>query len=307
LFKFQNFVLVALVLFIGLTHADAELRVVASIKPVHSLVASIMQGVGEPKLILDGSGTPHGYALKPSKARLLANADIIFWIGPGLETFMQRPVKTIGSAARSVELMNSSGLIVYPSRDFDQDEHSGETEKHDHGSFDPHIWLDPQNAKKMASTISAELIRSDPENADLYQKNTRNLVARLDELTDKTMMLLKPLKGRPFITHHDGYQYFEKRFGLSSKGALIANPEILPGVGHALKIRDSLKSIGSACLFTELQFPQKFVTVITENTNTKVALLDPLGSEIRPGPALYFKLMNVMAKSFHGCLSMIAN
>ncbi len=292
---------------IGAGSAGAEstgqLRVITSIKPVHSLVAAVMAGTGQPDLILDGTGSPHGYALKPSKAGLLAKAEIIFWIGPSLEAFLQKPVQTIGSSAISVELAKAGGLKTLPFREIDPGDHSDTAEAHDHGTIDPHIWLDPQNAKAMVRMIATVLAAADAKNEKAYQANAHRLAKKLDLQTDVSGKILSAIRKRPFVTHHDGYQYFERRFGLNSKGALIANPEILPGMGHALKIRNRLKTIGKSCLFTEKQFSQKFVTVMTENTGTKIALLDPLGSELQPGPEQYFLLIEQMTNSFYDCLS----
>lgn len=287
-------------------HAGAEMRVVASIKPVHSLVAAIMQGVGRPALILDGAGTPHSYALKPSKARLLAKARIVFWIGPGLETFLQKPVQTIASAARSVELGKSNGLVRHEIREFDSADVSGAHSHDAHDTFDPHFWLDPQNAKVMSKNISAELIKADPKNAETYQKNTEALMLRLGELQSQTQALLANVSAQPFITYHDGYQYFEARFGLNSHGAIVVNPEISPGAKRILQIREKLKFSGNICLFTEPQFSQNIISAVSENTEARVANLDPLGSKLAPGPGLYFELIKAMAKSFHECLSSIA-
>ena len=287
--------------------STGQLRVITSIKPVHSLVSAVMAGIGQPDLILDGAHSPHGYILKPSKAGLLAKADIIFWIGPSLEAFLQKPVKTIGSSAISVELAKADGLKTLPFREINSDKHSDTADAHDHGATDPHIWLDPQNAKAMVPMIANSLSDADAKNEKTYKANAAKLTKELDLQTDRSEKILTTVGKKPFITHHDGYQYFEQRFGLNSKGALIANPEILPGMGHALKIRDNLKTIGKSCLFTEKQFSQKFVTVMTENTDTKIALLDPLGSELKPGPELYFSLIEQMTNTFYECLSSLNN
>lgn len=285
----------------------SQLRVITSIKPVHSLVAAVMAGTGQPDLILDGTSSPHGYTLKPSKAGLLAKADIIFWVGPTLEAFLQKPVQTIGSSAISIELAKADGLKTLPFREIDPDEHSDTAEAHNHGTVDPHIWLNPQNAKAIVIMIANTLSEADTKNKKTYQENATKLTSELDLLTKRSEAILTAVRKRPFVTHHDGYQYFERRFELNSKGALIANPEVLPGMGHALKIRDSLKTIGKSCLFTEKQFSQKFVTVITENTDTKIALLDPLGSELESGPELYFLLIEQMTNTFSDCLSSLGN
>ena len=239
--------------------ANAEFRVVASIKPVHSLVAAIMKGTGQPDLILDGAGSPHSHTLKPSKAKLLAKANIIFWIGPELETFLQKSINTIGVSATSVELEKLDGLIKLLNRDFEDFEGSSHSADHDHGTNDPHIWLDPDNAKIIAQNIAATLARADPDNAAIYKTNADTLLLQLDNLINETDTKLAAVKDRPFLTHHDAYQYFEARFGLTSKGALISYSEIVPGARHIAQIIKKLKKLGNICLFTEPQLSQKLI------------------------------------------------
>ena len=114
------------------TLARAEVRVVASIKPVHSLVAAVMQGVGTPDLIVAGAGSPHSHALKPSQAGQLQNADLVFWIGPELEAFLEKSITGIARKAVSVELMDSRGLSKIKVREGDDfDDHGHDDSGHD--------------------------------------------------------------------------------------------------------------------------------------------------------------------------------
>ncbi|EAU42055.1 probable high-affinity zinc uptake system abc transporter protein [Fulvimarina pelagi HTCC2506] len=106
--------------------ANAQVNVVASIKPVHSLVAAVMDGVGEPGLIVEGAGSPHTYAMKPSQAQMLEDAQLVFWIGPGIEPFLQKPLETIGTTAKTIQLMDSHDLVKLPLRE------GGTFEEHDH-------------------------------------------------------------------------------------------------------------------------------------------------------------------------------
>ncbi|MGB2302020.1 MAG: metal ABC transporter solute-binding protein, Zn/Mn family, partial [Candidatus Puniceispirillaceae bacterium] len=128
--------------------AQADVYVVASIKPIHSLVSAVMQGVGEPSLLIEGAGSPHNYALKPSQAYELEKANLIFWIGHDLEAFLQRTIENIAPQAVSVPLIESHGIKTLPFREgasFDEHDHDKHDEhdhdkhdEHDHGEFDPH-------------------------------------------------------------------------------------------------------------------------------------------------------------------------
>ena len=174
-------------LFSFIATAKAEIKVVTSIKPIHSLASYIMDGVGSPDVIVDGYSSPHGFQLKPSHAKMLENADIIFWIGEGLENFLEKPLDTISKKAKKIEFLDVKGIKKLKFRDkniFDEhdhdehkheeDEHKHEEDEHDghddhgHGEYDPHIWLDPENAKLMIKVITKELSELDSKNASIY-------------------------------------------------------------------------------------------------------------------------------------------
>ena len=302
----------------------AEPRVVTSIKPVHSLVAGVMDGIGRPTLLVEGGGSPHTYALKPSQAAGLQKADMVFWIGGELEAFLEKPVATIAAKARSVELVHAPGLSMLEKRhggsfeahrhdnehdDDHKDEHKEEAHGHDkdhhadHDAGDLHIWLDPVNAKALVRVIAGELMRADPENAQRYRRNADAMLMLLDALRAEVDGRLAPLRGRPFVVFHDAYQYFEHRFGLQAAGSITVSPETIPGAERIREIRARLGKLNAACVFTEPQFQPKLVRVVTEGTGVKTGVLDPLGADIADGPELYFTLIRNMASSMEKCLA----
>lgn len=314
-------------------------KVVASIKPVHSLVASVMQGVAEPQLIIEGAGSPHTYSLRPSQARALQEADLIFWIGHELEAFLEKPVETIGTGAKSVELIDAHGLVKLPFREggafegHDHGEHGGEhghadhdEDKHDdhaghdhdethghddghgdghghaHGAFDAHIWLDPENAKAMVNEIAEALSAADPDNAAAYEANAAKTVERIETMRTDIDARLTPLRGKGFIVFHDGYQYFEKRFGVTASGSITVSPEVMPGAERVAEIKARIGELGATCVFAEPQFEPKLIQVVTEGTDARSGVLDPLGAELADGPDLYFGLIDGLASSMEQCL-----
>ncbi|EGL61994.1 ABC transporter, substrate binding protein (zinc) [Agrobacterium sp. ATCC 31749] len=309
--------------------ATAAPDVVVSIKPVHSLVAAIMKGVGEPQLIVDGAASPHTYNLRPSNARKLEKADVVFWVGPGLEAFLQKPLEALASKATVVELEDAKGLEKLPFREggpfeaHDDGEegheaHAGHTEdegahehendhagseEHEHGTYDTHLWLDPANAKAMAQAIETALIAADAGNAATYQANTKKLIDDLDALDAEVAETVKPVKDKPFIVFHDAYQYFEHRYGVKTAGSITVSPETLPGADRVKQMQEKVRQLGATCVFAEPQFEPKLVSVITEGTAAKSATLDPEAATLTPGPDLYFKLMRGIAGSLKNCLS----
>ncbi|MGH6928011.1 MAG: zinc ABC transporter substrate-binding protein, partial [Dongiaceae bacterium] len=223
--------------------------VVASVKPIHSLVAGIMAGVGEPALLVKGNASPHDYALKPSDAAALENADLVFWVGEGFELFLVRPLQSIADEGRVVELAETPGLVLLPPREGGLwephlDEHSGaehdEDENHGHGAFDGHLWLDPHNAKLMTARIADALAERDPEHSPIYRANRDALQARLDALDAELATRLESVRGVPFIVFHDAYQYFEKRYRLAGVGSITVNHEQPPGAGRLLDIQEKI-------------------------------------------------------------------
>ncbi|PYE87666.1 zinc ABC transporter substrate-binding protein ZnuA [Phyllobacterium leguminum] len=302
------------------TFAAGREGVVASIKPIDSLVAAVMEGVGKPTLIVQGAGSPHAYSLKPSDAEAIEHAKIIFWVGPGLENFLNKPLETLGAGAKIVALADAPGLTKLKFREggpFEAHEHGDEAgeghdhaqgeghEHHDHahGEYDMHIWLDPENAKIFVQDIARTLSEADPANAGRYESNAQAYSAKLDALTKEVAAELAPVKDKPFIVFHDAYQYFDKRFGLNTVGSLTVSPESMPGAQRVSEIHDKVKQLGATCVFAEPQFEPRLVKTVTEGTDAKSGVLDPLGASLKDGPDLYPQLIRNLADSLKGCLS----
>ncbi|UWM83979.1 zinc ABC transporter substrate-binding protein ZnuA [Rhizobium sp. SRDI969] len=306
-------------LFAGTMRAADAPVVVTSIKPIHSLVSAIMQGVGEPELIVDGAASPHTYNLKPSNARALQDAKVIFWVGPGLEAFLEKPLQALGRDASIAELDNAPGLVKLPFREGgafeahdDGDEHheadaahspDADHDDHEHGTFDTHLWLDPMNAKAMASEITTTLVAADPANALTYQANAKALDDRLTALDKEITATVAPVKGKPFIVFHDAYQYFEHRYGIRVAGSITVSPETIPGAERVSEIHRKVGELGATCVFAEPQFEPRLVNVVIEGTRAKSGVLDPEAATLKAGPDLYFTLMRGIANSMKDCLS----
>ena len=307
--------------------------VVASIKPVHSLVAAVMEGVGEPELLVKGAASPHAYALRPSEARALEQAKVVFWVGEGLEAFLVGPLETLGGNARVVELVDADDLIELDFReggpfeahdhgdheghdhahdDDDEADHDGGDdhaheghghEGHDHGAIDMHLWLDPSNAKAFVQEIEEALSAADPDNAATYEANADALNEKLDVLIAETDGALAPVRGRGFVVFHDAYQYFENRFDIQAAGSITVSPEAIPGAQRLTEIRAKVAELGATCIFAEPQFEPRLVSVVAEGTQARTGVLDPLGADLEDGPDLYFELIRNLTTSLTTCLA----
>ena len=329
--------------------ANAEIKVVTSIKPIHSLASYLMDGVAKPDLIVDGYASPHGFALKPSHAKMLQNADLIFWVGEDLENFLEKPLKSVAKKAEKIELMEIKGLTKLKFRERnifeghddhghkedDHDDHAKKEDDHDdhghddehkedghddhghddehkedghddhgheghaHGEYDPHIWLDPMNAKVILSEMAEHLIENDQKNEAKYKENLKKAHKDLDKLTKKVKSELN--KDVKSIVFHDAYQYFEERFGINILGAFTVNTDVLPGAEQLAEIREVIEHDKVSCIFSEPQFNPDIIKAVAKDTNVATGVIDPLGATLDPGKDLYFELISNMSKSFKGC------
>ena len=317
IFKSTIFTLTA-ALFLVLTPLKAEISVVTSIKPLHSLTSYIMEGVGEPELIIDGVASPHNFQIKPSHAKMLQNADLVIWIGEDLESFLPTALKSIPKDAVVFELLDQSGLKKlkfreknifeghddhghdeHAKKEDDHDDHGHDDHGHGHGSFDPHIWLDPANAKVIVKKITNQLSKIDKDNASTYKANSKKVIKDLDGLIKEVKNEIN--KDASFVVFHDAYQYFEKRFGLNVIGALTVNPDIMPGAEQLSEIREVIEHEKAKCIFSEPQFNPNIINSIASDTGVKTGVLDPLGANIDKGKNMYFDLIKDMSNSLKDC------
>ena len=320
--KFKKLPLIITLSFLTLfSQAYAEIKVVASIKPIHSLASYLMDGVKKPDLIVDGYASPHGFAMKPSHAKMLQEADLIFWVGEDIESFLVKPLGSIAKKAEKIELMEIRGInkLKFRERNIfeghddhghkedDHDDHAKKEDGHDdhgheghaHGEFDPHIWLDPLNAKKILKEMAKHLIENDQANESIYKENLKKANKDLDKLVKQVKSELN--KDFKSIVFHDAYQYFEKRFEVNVLGAFTVNTDVLPGAEQLSEIREIIEHEKVTCVFSEPQFNPNIINAVAKDTNIKTGVLDPLGATLNPGKGLYFDLISNMAKSFKGC------
>lgn len=281
---------------LGLSPAPAAPVVLATLKPVHSLVAAVMEGVATPDLLIGGALSEHSYELKPSDARKLHAATLIFEIGPDMETYLSGALRSAPGTV--VVLEQAAGVRLQSAR------HGGlwGEDPDSHGPRDPHIWLDPQNAIAMTGAIAAALAQSDPAHAARYRTNAARRVAELSALDREIAATVAPVRERPYFVFHDAYHYFEARYGLKPAGAITVSPERPVGARRLSVLRDAVLNGKAVCLFREPQFSPKLIETLDAGSAIRVGVLDPLGAELAPGAALYPRLMRDLAQSLAQCL-----
>jgi zinc transport system substrate-binding protein len=291
--------------------ANAEApRVVADIAPVHGLVSQVMQGVGEPELILLPGVSPHGYALRPSQARALQKAGLVVWIGPELTPWLEKPVRSLATQANTLALLSHETTQVLPFRDGDEDgaedeegHDHGHVDEHDHGGIDPHAWLDPQNAQIWLGLIAEALVEIDPENAELYQANASKAQAELQALMATLRETLSPVQATPFVTYHDAYQYFENRFGLNNAGFVTLSDGAGASPARVSELRDHLSELDVQCAFSEPGVDPGVLQGISASDGLNLSTLDPMGRDLPLGSGFYSDLLRNLTQNFVDCSS----
>jgi len=371
--------------------AQAAPEVVATVKPVHSLVSAVMDGVGEPKLLLEAGQSPHTYSLTPSDAGALERADLVVWVGPALEAFLERPVRNIARDDAAFQLMRLDGLTVLRTREggawashahahgdgghghsesqdasakaehdhdhsddhadgHDHDAHNdhGHSENHshedehahgdshddgddhshgdahDHGDHaegdhgdahahtiqgipedevDPHVWLDPDNARVIVEALADRLAALDPAHAETYRQNAEAARQRIAEVDAEVAEQIAPIADTPYIVFHDAYHYFEAHYGLNTVGSITLSPDRKPGAQRLAEIRGKITELDARCVFREPQFAPDLVETVVENTNARIGTLDPLGVDHAAGPDAYPQTLRDLATDLSDCLS----
>nr|VFJ42826.1 MAG: zinc transport system substrate-binding protein [Candidatus Kentron sp. FW] len=296
-------------------------RVVVSILPIHSLVSGVMQGTGTPTLIVKGYGSPHTYRMRPSVARVLHSADLIFWVGPTLETFLRKPLSALPKTTRVIALLEIDGLTLIGNRrggSWEGHSHSHQQFPDDHPhsggnhsplpeatqllGYNPHIWLHPGNVRQLIKAIARELSRLDPPREARYRANAEAVLRRIGGLEAKIRTRLSPLEGIPYLVFHDAFAYLERHYRLRAVGSITASPEQIPGARRIVELRATVRRLGVRCIFREPQFNAKLIETTLQDTGVNIGDLDPLGIGIPSGPDHWFSMMEGISEGMVGCL-----
>jgi len=294
----------------------AEPKVVVTIKPLHALVTQVMSGVGAPELLVKGATSPHSYTLKPSEARSLNNADLVFRMSETVESFTIKVARSLPKSVAVVTLLDAPGMkllalrtgATFEPHSHGKDRAHGHSHSHSHAkpqkgeAIDGHAWLDPDNAKVMVDRIQQALGAKYPEHAHAFKANAEALAAKLDALAAELEGDLESIADKPYIVFHDAFQYLERRFGLNVVGSISINPDIPPSAKRLSELRRKIQSLGAVCVFAEPAFDRRLVDNLIEGTSARTGTLDAEGGSLDPGPDLYFTLMRKLAGALRGCL-----
>jgi zinc transport system substrate-binding protein len=289
--------------FLLIGSAQAEVKVLTSIKPLQLIAAAVLDGVAVPEVLLPPGASPHNYALRPSDVRKVQSVDLLYWIGPDMEGFLPRVLN--GRKLPSVAVQDLPGLKL---RHFAQDNHSHaeETDDHDHdhrpGSLDAHLWLSPVNARVIADKMAADLSAADPANAERYQRNAKAFDERLDALDQRLKKRLANVEGKPYFVFHEAFDYFEDTYGLKHAGVFAVAAEVQPGAQHVAAMRTRLQEVGKTCVFSEPPLRPRLAETLVAGLPVKLAELDALGGYTPATAQGYEQMLEKLGNDVAGCL-----
>jgi len=284
-------------------------KVLATIKPLHSLASVVTDGISEPLLFIDGPQSPHSMRLVPSQIKKVANADMILWAGENVEVFMPELLKQFADDATVVEFNAIDNMQLYQSRNGDNhndDEnsgHGGEHDGHDHGEIDAHMWLDPGNAMRLVDHLAQRLSVLDEANREAYEANAGDFKDRLQQLVVDIQASTKNIQGNQYVVYHDAFQYFEKAFGLGPAITISPRPQVQAGAKRLKGIKQRIPVEGLQCVFSDPQFKSMSIITLADELKLKVVEADPIASAYEPGAKLYIEWLSALADSFTECLS----
>ena len=276
--------------------AQSTPSIVVSIKPIHSIVTKIMDGVTKPELLLDSNNSAHTFHLKPSQIKMISNADLVIVISENFELGLRKALKNINEDSY-LKISELDQLIIHNSRGeaiYDKNE--------DSSKFDFHLWLDVNNMQLIATYISNIIIELDPKNEHIYSENLKEINLELDELKEELKQQLAPFSSTPFAIYSDTLQYFEK--SLELKRPVIITP--FHGAGLSIKrtieAKRKIRDLNISCLIYDTEVKAKQLQVLAEGLNLKSFKIDILGNEFAPGQGQYFNLMKKTLSQLSLCL-----
>lgn len=278
--------------------AVAQPKVLASIKPLQLIAADLMAGIAVPELLIPANVSPHHFTLRPSDIRKMTDARLVLWVGPQMETYLTNFLGQLDGQATVVEVAALSGVVLHrPGGEF-----ASESEPRADDRYDPHLWLNTQNARLVAEQIIQQLMTLDPKNQSRYQANLSRFVSSIDVLDKTTRTDMERLKDGRYAVYHDGLQYFERQFGLQHQFVLVPDHEIQPGIRHILDIRSRLDELRPTCLLEDVNSNDSTTETVFGGYPVNRVRVDALGDAISPGSGSYAQLIGNLAQAINTCL-----
>lgn len=282
--------------------AQAEPQVLTSIKPLQLIAAAVQDGLGQPQVLLPAGASAHHYSLRPSDLQRLTQADLFYWIGPNLETFLVEVTNARPQPSLAVQTLDGLQLRYFaqsPSNETEQDADAD----HRPGALDAHLWLSSHNARRIAQRMADDLAHQDPKHQEQYQHNAKAFSQRLDQLDQQLRQQLAPLAQKPFFVFHEAYDYFEERYGLRHQGAFHLTEENTAGARHIALLRQRLQAAGPCCVLYEPPLQPRLAQTLGSGLPVTLSAWDDLGVTIPADSRGYEALLTQLATQLSQCLT----
>ncbi|MDH3354096.1 MAG: SCO family protein [Chromatiales bacterium] len=285
---FSPYVVVFLtLLFLNVSYAK-DLNIIATIKPIHSILAGLMEGIEQPHLLIDGA--PFKFKPNSTQQKSLLNSDLIVWVGPELESSLQPFISSLPPKVKVIELLSNERLKILSKR-------------YDDSLRDPYFWLDTRNALILLDELAYALIDLDPVRTHIYRRNRTKIREELRKFDHKLEYGYRGLQGGVSYLYHDTQQYFEQAYALKIGGQLLYSPYAQIDAAKFLKARMELANGDFDCLLTERGFPDSEVDLLAPKDGNRVWQLDSLGLQFSAGADLYINLMQHNSAVIKQCLN----
>lgn len=270
------------------TESANKPAIVSSIRPLTLIAQAIAGDRAEHATIIGLNDAAHHFTLSPGDRLQLETADILLWVGPPFEVELDEFFQRRQPDAELLTVLSIDGVTIHHLND---------------GSIDPHVWLDPDNARWVAGALAERLGVIDPARRPFYQQRLAAFSNSLEAVTVTTQARLAELAQQDFIVYHNAYQYYEKRFGLAHAMALVSNPEVAPGIRETLRVQNRIAEIQPVCVLLEPDFNPALLRTLLGGTTTREVIIDLLGYELADDHDNYIGLLNTVTDGFVQCLS----
>ena len=295
--------LICLILFFVFksSHAQSTPQVVVSIKPIHSIVAFLMEGIASPELLLQSNNSAHTFHLKPSQIRMIDTADLVISIGDEFEIGLRKALKNLDESNR-FEIISLGSLNVHKYRADKIYEKAQQEDSQEDLTADMHLWLDLDNMKKIAQHINGLLIDINPANQDKYNMNLASLNSKLDILQIELEKQMLPFSSDLYATYSDTIQYFEKKYNLGRPVIVTPYHGARLSINRTLASKNTINDLNIPCLIYGTEVRKSQISVLSEGLKIKAHKIDILGQEFDEGPNHYFNLMKKISNQVASCL-----
>ena len=272
---------------------DGRLRVLTSFYPMYDFACKIGGDCIDVTNMVPSGTEPHDWEPSTNDLKNLEKADVFIYNGADMEPWADDLLVSRSDTLRVVEASENVELRTTDGEHEHAHEH--EDADHHHGDFDPHVWLDPENAKIEMEAIRDALCAADPENSTVFQSNYEKYAAELDALDAEFREKLAPLPNRTIVVAHEAFGYLCDAYGLTQVGIEGLSPDSEPDPGRMAEVIDFVREHSISTIFFEELVSPKVAEAIASETGAQAKLLSPLeglSDEQAAAGADYFSVMH---------------